>query len=62
MWDRLDKLMVGFMRSYGIRLLRIALGVVFIWFGALKLTGHSPVAQLVAQTIYWLPRSGLCRS
>jgi len=55
MWDRLDRKMVSFMRSHGIRLLRIALGIVFVWFGALKLTGHSPVAQLVAQTVYWLP-------
>lgn len=54
-WNRLDAWMVRVMRGYGIPLLRIALAVVFIWFGALKLLGHSPVAELVAQTAYWLP-------
>ena len=47
--------MVGFMTRQGIRLLRLALGLVFIWFGALKLLGRSPVATLVAQTVYWVP-------
>lgn len=43
------------MAAYGIRLLRIALAVTFIWFGALKLIGQSPVADLVASTVYWIP-------
>ena len=47
--------MVGFMSEYGPRILRYALAVVFIWFGALKLSGRSPVAELVAHTVYWLP-------
>ena len=46
--------MVGFMRKHGIRFLRLALGTVFIWFGALKVAGVSPVAELVAQTVYWV--------
>ena len=33
--------------------LRISLGVVFIWFGALKLLDVSPVSGLVARTVYW---------
>ncbi len=53
-WQRLDQRMVEFMSTYGIRLLRIALGVVFIWFGGLKVTGSSPVVELVAQTVYWV--------
>jgi len=36
-------------------LLRIALGVVYIWFGALKLTDSTPVGQLVANTVPFLP-------
>lgn len=55
LWRRVDAFMVAFMERQGIRLLRIALGLVFIWFGALKLTGHSPVVRLIEQTIYWLP-------
>ena len=36
-------------------LLRVALGVVFVWFGALKLTGSTPVGDLVARTLPFLP-------
>lgn len=39
------------LRSLSPLLLRISLAVVFIWFGALKLTGTSPVERLVAGTI-----------
>src|SRR5713226_3530690 len=54
-WERLDRTMIAFMTAYGTRLLRVALAVTFIWFGALKVAGRSPVADLVAQTVYWLP-------
>lgn len=54
-WNRLDAWMVRVMRGYGIPLLRVTLAIVFIWFGVLKLIGRSPVAELVAQTVYWLP-------
>jgi uncharacterized membrane protein YkgB len=37
-----------------IDLLRVALGLVFVWFGALKLVHASPVADLVARTLPWL--------
>lgn len=33
--------------------LRISLGLIFLWFGALKLTGDFPVAGLVAATLPW---------
>jgi putative oxidoreductase len=36
-------------------LLRIALGVVYIWFGALKFTASSPVGELVAKTVPFIP-------
>ena len=54
-WQRVDAAMVGFMAAWGIRLLRICLGVVFIWFGALKVSGHSPVVALVAAVVPWFP-------
>lgn len=54
-WDRLDHAMIAFMAAHGTRLLRVALAVTFIWFGALKIVNRSPVADLVAQTVYWLP-------
>ncbi len=54
-WKQLDRAMIAFMTAHGTRLLRVALAVTFIWFGALKVAGRSPVADLVAQTVYWLP-------
>ncbi len=54
-WKQLDRAMIAFMTARGTRLLRVALAVTFIWFGALKVAGRSPVADLVAQTVYWLP-------
>ncbi len=54
-YRRLDRALIAFMHAWGIRLLRLALAVTFIWFGALKVLNVSPVADLVAQTVYWLP-------
>lgn len=43
------------MERVGIRVLRLSLGVVFVWFGALKLVGMSPAEDLVRATVYWIP-------
>lgn len=53
-WDRVDAAFIRFMASRGIPLLRVTLAVVFIWFGLLKVIGRSPVADLVARTVYWV--------
>lgn len=37
-------------------MLRVALGIVFLWFGALKVFGVSPVADLVAETYHFFPQ------
>jgi uncharacterized membrane protein YphA (DoxX/SURF4 family) len=34
----------------------VALGVVFIWFGALKVANATPVGDLVASTVPFLPK------
>jgi uncharacterized membrane protein YkgB len=52
-FDDADLRIVEWMRHHGIRLLRFALGVIFIWFGLLKIVGTSPATQLVASTVYW---------
>ena len=53
-FDGIDRRIAGVMERYGIRLLRISLGVIFIWFGALKLfEGLSPAEELVKRTVYW---------
>ena len=38
-------------------LLRGSLALVFVWFGALKIAGVTPVADLVADSVPWLDRS-----
>jgi putative oxidoreductase len=53
--DRIDDAVSGFMERYGVTILRIAVAIVFIWFGALKVIDKSPVEDLVKDTIYFLP-------
>lgn len=53
-FDRLDRTITEYMNRLGVPTLRIALGVVFIWFGGLKIIGGSPAAELVASTVYVL--------
>ena len=50
--DRLDENAIWLMSRYGVLALRVSLGVVFVWFGVLKVIGHSPVYDLVANTVY----------
>lgn len=33
--------------------LRISLGIIFFWFGALKIFGDSPANDLITKTVYW---------
>lgn len=40
------------MGRWGVPVLRVALGIVFVWFGGLKLLGISPAGDLVAATVY----------
>lgn len=54
-FDRVDARVVAFMSQYGPRIVRYALAIVFIWFGTLKIIGRSPVVELVARTVYWVP-------
>jgi uncharacterized membrane protein YkgB len=54
-FDSLDQILVGFMSAHGVRLLRLAIAIVYIWFGGLKLINASPAAELVIQTLFWLP-------
>ncbi len=51
--DRLDALVVDFLKGYGMTALRLSLGIVFFWFGFLKIVGVSSAAQLVTQTVFW---------
>ena len=51
-FNRIDRRITNWMASYGILILRISLGVVFFWYGILKLfPGLSPAQDLAARTI-----------
>lgn len=53
--DRIDRRITQWMARYGMPILRIGLGVVFLWFGALKLVpGLSPAEYLVRNTTYFV--------
>ncbi len=55
-FDRIDRAITRWMAVHGITLLRISLGVVFFWFGALKLfPGLSPAEDLVLATVPIFP-------
>ncbi len=53
--DSLDGRITSYMKKYGVRALQISLAVIFIWFGALKVAGLSPAADLVLATVKWMP-------
>mgnify|MGYP006932799901 CR=1 FL=1 len=42
------------MRARGPLLCRVALGIVFIWFGGLKVLDIGPAKELVTHTVYWV--------
>lgn len=57
-----DDRLIGFVQRNSIVWLRVALALVFFWFGALKVFGVSPVADLVARTLPFLPPEIVVRS
>ena len=56
-WLRpIDRRLIAWMDRHGVGLLRVTIGVVFIWFGALKLVpGVSPATDLIVSTFPFLP-------
>jgi uncharacterized membrane protein YkgB len=51
-FDRLDARVTAWMARHGITMLRVSLGIVFLWFGALKFfPGLSPATDLAARTV-----------
>ena len=52
--DRFDTKAVTWLSRWSIPLLRVSLGVVFVWFGALKVLDITPVSDLVGNTVYWV--------
>ena len=56
--DSHEIVIAGWMERNGYRLLRIAMGIIFLWFGALKPLGLSPAEALVARATAWIPVPG----
>ena len=53
-FERLDAKVLALLERFALPLLRLSLGIVFVWFGILKITGQTPVGELVADTVFWL--------
>jgi uncharacterized membrane protein YphA (DoxX/SURF4 family) len=52
LFDQIDVSITNWMARFGIVLLRVSLGIVFFWFGALKFfPGLSPAQELAMRTI-----------
>lgn len=56
--DSHEIVIAAWMERNGHRLLRIAMGIIFLWFGALKPLGLSPAEALVARATAWIPVPG----
>lgn len=53
--EQIDIWLTKWMARYGIFLLRVGLGLIFFWFGVLKLVpGLSPAEDLVRNTVYFV--------
>lgn len=53
--DRAEAALVGLAGRIGLSALRVTLAITFLWFGALKITNDTPVAEFVANTVNWIP-------
>ena len=54
-FEEVDRRIARFMNRWGVPTLRLALAVIFIWFGLLKPLGLSPAEPLVLATVEPLP-------
>ena len=54
-YNEIDAAIAGAMDRWSVPVLRVAVAVVFVWFGALKVFDVSPAADLVSRTVYFFP-------
>ena len=50
--SRFDRYVTDWMRKHGHNLDRWAIGAFFLWFGMIKVLGHTSATSIVAETIY----------
>jgi putative oxidoreductase len=51
----LDSTLRTILQRWGVPALRVALGIVFVWFGALKIAGQSPVVAMIQTAFPFMP-------
>lgn len=49
----IDRVIIQTLNRISLPTLRISLGIIFIWFGALKPLGNSPANDVITKTVYW---------
>lgn len=50
---KIDVRLINLLNRLSMQALRVSLGIIFIWFGALKVFAESPANDLITKTIYW---------
>ena len=55
--DAGERAAIAFTNKHGVTMLRVAVAIVFLWFGALKVMGVSPVEDLVTKVVFWVPKA-----
>ena len=58
----LDSTVRDALQRWGVPALRVALGIVFVWFGALKIAGQSPVVAMIQTAFPFMPEPFFLRS
>jgi len=54
-FNHIDIIITSWMAKYGLTILRVTLGIVFLWFGMLKFfPGYSPAEELVKNTVFFI--------
>jgi uncharacterized membrane protein YkgB len=53
-YQAIDNFLISIFSKLSTHSLRWSIGIVFIWFGALKLIGLSPAEQLIIETVSWI--------
>lgn len=49
-----ERKLSDYFKGKSVSLLRYAMGIIFFWYGALKVTGNSPVDELVMHALPWI--------
>ena len=51
--NRIDRIIILFMKTYGHFFERFLIGLIFIWIGSLKVLEYATATSLIAKSVYW---------